>query len=284
MRFNALWSELARDLLPAFRSYRNHLSGLQIDTKADATLLTEADIAVERRIVEKIRKLDPDAVIVGEEDGRTAARQDVLRSPKLIWVVDPIDGTAEFVQPDRVEFCSVVCVLEDLHPVAAFILAPELGRHRQPVLITVDPVKRQVVVNGSIIATSSTPPVPPHASVTRSTGTPPRPFEEKLQGAGYQLKTRTTSQTLDMIRTAVDISPFTDGGFHRFTIFYRTKQKMWDGLAGLCIGETVGLWGVDANGRKRLPVTAEALSHPEPTFDVTIMGPPREVRWFLEMT
>jgi 3'(2'), 5'-bisphosphate nucleotidase len=284
MQFDALWNELTRDLLTAFRGYRSHLSGLQIATKADTTLLTEADIAVERLIVEKIRKLDPDAVIVGEEDGRTTPREDVLRSPNLVWVVDPIDGTAEFVRPDRVEFCSVVCVLKDLRPIAAFVVAPELGRNRQPVSITADQVKRQVVVNGSIIDTSSGPPTALHASVTRSSGTPPRPFEDKLLDAGYQLKTRTTSQTLDMIRTAVDIDPLTGGGFPRFTLFHRTRQKMWDGLAGLCVGDTVGLWGVDANGRERLPVTAEALSHPEPTFDVTIMGPPREVRWFLEMT
>jgi 3'(2'), 5'-bisphosphate nucleotidase len=123
-----LWAELEQRLLPTFADYRSRLAELPIEVKADRTLLTEADIAVQALIIDAVRTLEPDAVVIAEEDDRTDLREDVLTSRGHIWVVDPIDGTAEFVQPGQVEFCSVVCLLEEWQPAAAFVLAPELGR------------------------------------------------------------------------------------------------------------------------------------------------------------
>lgn len=128
MNIDQLWDELATDLEQEFRAYRSRLKDLNISVKADKTLLTEADVAIENLIIDRIRRIDPDPVVVAEEDERTAVRKEVLDSPGRIWIIDPIDGTAEFVKPLGKEFCSVVCVLEDLVPVAAFVLAPELGR------------------------------------------------------------------------------------------------------------------------------------------------------------
>jgi 3'(2'), 5'-bisphosphate nucleotidase len=125
----ALWTELERRLLPVFADYRGRLAELPIEMKADRTLLTEADIAVQALIVDAIRAVDPGAVVIAEEDERTGPREEVLTSRGRIWVVDPIDGTAEFVQPGHVEFCSVVCLLEDWQPAVAFVLAPELANY-----------------------------------------------------------------------------------------------------------------------------------------------------------
>lgn len=132
MDLGKFWDDLASDLEREFRHYRARLRQLQISVKADSTLLTEADLAVEKMIIDRIRAIDPDPVIVAEEDERQERRAEVLEKPHWIWVVDPIDGTAEFVNPDSREFCSVVCLLENLMPVAAFVLAPELGPTARP--------------------------------------------------------------------------------------------------------------------------------------------------------
>jgi 3'(2'), 5'-bisphosphate nucleotidase len=282
MELGNLWDTLEVDLLEAFRHYRTRLDNLDVDIKPDDTLLTEADIAVEKLIIQRIRELDRNAVIVAEEDNRTTQRDDVLRSPELIWVIDPIDGTAEFVRQDRVEFCSVVCLIRDRRPVAAFVLAPELGKGRQPITITADAPARAILVNRAPVRSRTGRST--SASVTRSSGVPPRPFEGSLLRAGYRLKTRTTSQTLDMVRTAIDLSALTDGELYPFDLFHRTRQKVWDGLAGLCMGEAAGLLAVDAKGHNRTPVDIETLTQPEPTFDATTMGTPEEVRWFLGIT
>ncbi len=65
---------------------------LQIRTKADRTLVTEADTAIERAIRARIANVFPDDRVLGEEEGGShdpAGR---------LWVIDPIDGTANFAR------------------------------------------------------------------------------------------------------------------------------------------------------------------------------------------
>lgn len=119
-------------------------------------------------------------------------------------------------------------------------------------------------------------------SVTRSSGTKPRPFEPNLTAAGYSLKTRTTSQTLDMVRTALDLSEVTYEPV-RFDLFFRTEQKIWDGLAGLCFGAATGLKHSDMYGSPRVPVSPDILGQSEPTFSSTVMGFPEAVTWFVKL-
>lgn len=165
-----LWSELAGDLGREFRKYRSRLRDIDISVKPDKTLLTEADIAVQNLIIDRIREIDPHPVIVAEEDERTTVRKEILEKPGRIWVIDPIDGTAEFVKPRGREFCSVVCLLEDLMPAAAFILAPELGTGSTPIVVTASVRNAVVTINGN---TASRITRAQWVSATRSKGIPP---------------------------------------------------------------------------------------------------------------
>jgi fructose-1,6-bisphosphatase/inositol monophosphatase family enzyme len=65
--------------------------GFNVETKADASLVTDIDRAVELRLRELIERWFPDHGILGEE--YPPARAD---SP-FQWIMDPIDGTEEFV-------------------------------------------------------------------------------------------------------------------------------------------------------------------------------------------
>ncbi len=67
-------------------------SGFEIQTKADQSLVTSADTAAETVFREEIMQRFPNHGILGEEF--PAIQQDA----DLIWVVDPIDGTAEFAR------------------------------------------------------------------------------------------------------------------------------------------------------------------------------------------
>lgn len=55
-----------------------------------SSVVTDADVAAERRIVELIRARFPDHSIIAEESGFQR------RSPEWTWVVDPLDGTSNF--------------------------------------------------------------------------------------------------------------------------------------------------------------------------------------------
>ncbi|AXI76818.1 3'(2'),5'-bisphosphate nucleotidase CysQ family protein [Peterkaempfera bronchialis] len=280
MSVEPLWSSLTQQLLRTFADYRNRLADLPIEFKADRTLLTRADVEIQDLIVREIRRLDPNAVIIAEEDERTGPREEVAKSDGRVWVIDPIDGTAEFVRHDRVEFCSVVCLLEDWKPSAALVVAPELGTGRTPLVVTGDVTAGTVRLGGGSV------PAPEPAewvSVTRSLGSPARSFEAIAKQAGYRLKTRTTSQTLDMVRTVVDLSAVTDPVLPRFDLFWRRTQKLWDGAAGLCLGAALGLRSMGENGEP-LPYGPEFLSAPTPAFPSTVMGRPETVAWFLEVS
>lgn len=60
--------------------------------KEDQTPVTAADIEAEKVIVETIKNTFPDHGILGEESGNAASKSEFL------WIVDPIDGTKNFVK------------------------------------------------------------------------------------------------------------------------------------------------------------------------------------------
>ncbi len=68
------------------------VANLPVTMKGHLDLVTEADQAVEKHIVEGLRHLFPNDGVLGEEGARTNAQNGRL------WVVDPIDGTANFVR------------------------------------------------------------------------------------------------------------------------------------------------------------------------------------------
>src|SRR5262245_54058068 len=66
--------------------------GLEVRRKADLTLVTQADTSIERMLREQIAAAFPDDRILGEEEGGS-------HDPSgRVWIVDPIDGTANFAR------------------------------------------------------------------------------------------------------------------------------------------------------------------------------------------
>jgi len=80
--------------------------------------VTEADGAVERLLSERLAQAYPADGFQGEEGGRA-------RSGGLHWVVDPIDGTANFMRGGR-RFCVSLACLDGETPVIGVIVAPAL--------------------------------------------------------------------------------------------------------------------------------------------------------------
>ena len=67
---------------------------LRVSNKGDIDLVTEADIASERLIVERIRSYHPRHAILTEESGDVVALGDVDSEYK--WIIDPLDGTTNY--------------------------------------------------------------------------------------------------------------------------------------------------------------------------------------------
>lgn len=276
MNVDALWDSLEALLAPMFRDFRSRVHSLEVETKVDNTLLTEADIAVQEALIAAIRQVDPAGTIVAEELMQSDEAQAGFDG--RVWIIDPIDGTAEFVDSTKREFCSVVCLLEARRPVAAFVYAPEIGPSSTPVCVK-HVGAEDIYVNGVSVGRDA-PRQPQQMSLTRSATAPARPFETIMDGQGFELKTRTTSQTLDMVRACVDLTRVTDPALASFALFYREQQKVWDGAAGMSLAQAVGLRVTDRGGAPRAVIDID-LSVPEPTFASTLVGSGAAVDAFL---
>ncbi|GAA1949550.1 inositol monophosphatase family protein [Agromyces allii] len=104
-----------RVALERFRS-----ADLEIATKPDRTFVTESDLAVERAIRDRLAEARPNDGILGEEFGRDdrGARQ---------WIVDPIDGTSNFLRGVPVWGALVSLVIDGV-PVVGVASMPTFGR------------------------------------------------------------------------------------------------------------------------------------------------------------
>lgn len=88
--------------------------------KADQTPVTDADLAAERVIVGMLTDAFPDIAIVSEE----TAPKDGFKPPAArFWVVDPLDGTKEFIAKNG-EFCVCIGLIEDGAPVLGVVYGP----------------------------------------------------------------------------------------------------------------------------------------------------------------
>lgn len=92
--------------------------------KLDASPVTEADERAERIILEGLALLSPGIPVISEE--ASCGRAQVTTS-SLFWLVDPLDGTKEFVGRNG-EFTVNLALIQDGLPVFGLVLAPALQR------------------------------------------------------------------------------------------------------------------------------------------------------------
>ncbi|HEV2088719.1 MAG TPA: histidinol-phosphatase [Cryptosporangiaceae bacterium] len=94
---------------------------LSVSEKPDMSPVTDADVAVEEALRGTLARARPRDGILGEELGT------VVGSGSRQWVIDPIDGTKNFVRGVPV-WATLIGLLDGDVPVAGLVSAPALGR------------------------------------------------------------------------------------------------------------------------------------------------------------
>ena len=94
------------------------VKGLTVEAKARQDFVTQADRAVERLLRAKLTALLPGSEFLGEEDGGAT-------DAALLWVVDPIDGTTNYIR-GLPHWCVSVALLENGAPRLGIVYAPAL--------------------------------------------------------------------------------------------------------------------------------------------------------------
>ena len=109
------------DVADAITRERFGALDLQVDSKPDLTPVSDADLAVERKVRAILGDERPDDAVLGEEFGG-----DVELSGRQ-WVLDPIDGTKNFVRGVPI-WATLIALLEDGVPVVGVVSAPSMDR------------------------------------------------------------------------------------------------------------------------------------------------------------
>jgi 3'(2'), 5'-bisphosphate nucleotidase len=102
-----------------------YASTFTVAEKEDRSPLTEADLRSERLILAGLRRIAPEIPVLSEEAAKVP--WETRRNWSRLWVVDPLDGTKEFVQRNG-EFTVNIALVHDHRPVLGVVHAPVLER------------------------------------------------------------------------------------------------------------------------------------------------------------
>jgi len=115
----ALAHELA-DLADEITLDRFRAQDLKIETKPDASPVTDADQATERALKALLASKAPADALIGEEYGTSG-------QATRTWIIDPIDGTANYMRGVPV-WATLIALAIDGKPTVSVVSAPALGR------------------------------------------------------------------------------------------------------------------------------------------------------------
>jgi histidinol-phosphatase len=119
LRFGHVLADAADDIT----ARRFRATDLRVDTKPDLTPVTDADHATEESLRGVLRRARPRDAMLGEEFGRSGGSEGSSRC----WVIDPIDGTKNYVRGVPV-WATLIALMDDGEVVMGVASAPALGR------------------------------------------------------------------------------------------------------------------------------------------------------------
>jgi 3'(2'), 5'-bisphosphate nucleotidase len=122
MDYKNLLAEIKRTALKAGALELEHYNaGTSVMEKKDGSPVTIADQEAEVMILKDLVALTPDIPIVAEEEAAAGNIPDI--SGGLFWLVDPLDGTKEFVRRSG-DFTVNIALMRDFEPVLGVIYTP----------------------------------------------------------------------------------------------------------------------------------------------------------------
>jgi 3'(2'), 5'-bisphosphate nucleotidase len=101
-----------------------YAGNFSVTEKANKTPLTEADMVADERIIRGLTKLTPEIPILSEEGADISFA--VRNEWEWLWLVDPLDGTREFVKRNG-QFCVNIALIHNHTAIFGLILIPVTG-------------------------------------------------------------------------------------------------------------------------------------------------------------
>jgi myo-inositol-1(or 4)-monophosphatase len=216
-------SELIRTRRPA-----------SVTEKSDRDLVSDVDLAIERKVRAYLAEATPDTGFLGEEEGRSGNP-----ASGWLWTLDPIDGTSNFAH--GLPLCAVsLALLHDGRPVLAVIDAPLLSERYHA-------VEGHGAYAGTRPLTASTTTRLRDAVVAigdYATGQEADRKNEQRLAVTIQLTPRV--HRIRMLGTAaLDLAWVADG---RLDASVTLGNKPWDTAAGVLLAREAGATVTDSDG------------------------------------
>lgn len=217
-----------------------------VDVKADDSPLTEADARAHRVLVEGLTELTPDLPVLSEESAAVpwAERQ----RWRTYWLVDPLDGTKEFVKRNG-EFTVNLALVENGRPIVGVVHVPATG----VVYCGAEGV-------GAFKRVGSGPLTP--IGVRRPAAAPPRVVASRSH-RGELLDAWLAAlgpHEIVSVGSSLKFCVVAEGGADLYPRLGPTME--WDTAAGQCVAESAGALVLDASGAPLRCNRGESLLNP----------------------
>jgi fructose-1,6-bisphosphatase/inositol monophosphatase family enzyme len=213
----------AVEIMPRFRK----LEPSHVIEKAAGDLVTIADRAAEERLTAALQDLLPGSTVVGEEAvAADAALLDRLLGEDHVWIIDPIDGTTNFIE-GRNEFAVMVCLAQRGELIASWIHRPVTGA------TAVAEAGGGAWIEGARVKLADAPASPASMAGSLLAGTfgDPR-YNRRIQQRRNQVQAVKSSHS-----AAIEYWRLLLGDLH-FSLF--TKLMPWDHAAGVLLHREAG--------------------------------------------
>lgn len=209
-----------------------------VEAKDDRSPLTEADLASHRLLVAGLEALTPDIPVLSEESAALDPAE--RRAWPRLWLVDPLDGTREFVKKNG-EFCVCIALIEHGVPVLGLVHAPVTG-------VTWSALAGQGAwrreAGGDDIALAARVPSP---EAQAGVGLRVAASRSHLDPRTAALLERLPEAERVPMGSALKFGLLAEGRLDLYPRFGPTSE--WDTAAGQCLVEAVGGAVLDLDGR-----------------------------------
>lgn len=216
-----------------------------VETKADNSPLTQADSAAHTSIQQGLQGLQPKLPILSEEGAETAF--DERRDWENFWLVDPLDGTKEFINKND-EFTVNIALIQDQRPILGVVHLPALGttylgvKGKGAFRITGDdrqPIYARTLQDGPLTVVCS------------------RSHRDASIDA---LLSRLPEHETTSVGSSLKFCSVAEGKADLYPRFGQTSE--WDTAAAQCVVETAGGRVVDLDGNPLTYNNGESLLNP----------------------
>ncbi len=228
--------------------YRGHI---EVERKEDNSPLTVADLAANHVIQSNLKKLSPELPIISEESA--SIDYGIRSSWRRYWLVDPLDGTREFIKRND-EFTVNIALIEEGRPVLGVVYAPALGL-MYSASAEAGAIKQQGTSAPKVIRARTLHATNPVIAGSRSHA------GEKMESFLQQVESRLGPPKLLSLGSSLKICLVAEGEADVYPRLGPTSE--WDTAAAQAVLECAGGSIVDREGKVLRYNTKASLLNPE---------------------